>query len=278
MTTLTHATQKQSESHLFTRQLTRIFFVTIIASYCFVLLFIYWGTRSDFMQKHLETMHWKPTTIMYEIFGNENIYFAHEVAKSERPPSIFSSLFHTITLIDLGDLTSLLKSQFAALALINSAKENDGRLQYESPVPLNSILEQFFQQLSTEKSPSVTAMTSISYKGVETYQSLLEKDLRKYDLEEYTPILMALMEQESKGKGGDPMQASESAGLKPNSIKDPNKSIEQGVKYFHRVLLLGEEKGVDFKTILQSYNMGVGYISYVAKHGGHQSTRQAIFN
>jgi len=203
---------------------------------------------------------------MYEIFGNENSYFAHDVAKPKRPPSIFASLFHIITFIDLGDLTSLFKSQFTELSLIHFSQMRDGQLQYESSVPLNTILDQFFQQLS-----NVKAVTTISYKGVENYQPRLEHELQKYDLEDYTPILMALMEQESKGRGGDPMQSSESAGLKPNSIQDPQKSIEQGVKHFQHVLSYGEAQDVDFQTILQSYNMGIGYINYIAKHGRHHT-------
>jgi len=271
VTTLTHIAQKQPDSGSLIRHLLRIFFVAILASYCFVLLITHWGVRSDFIQNRLETVRWKPTIIMYEIFGDENSYFAHDVAKPKRPPSIFSSLFHIVTSIDLGDLTSLFKSQFAELSLIHFSHSHDGQLQYESSVPLNTILDQFFQQLLTSKVSNAKAVTAISYKGVENYQSLLENELQKYDLEEYTPILMALMEQESKGKGGDPMQASESAGLKPNSIKDPKKSIEQGVKYFQHVLIYGETQNVDFQTILQSYNMGIGYINYIAKHGGHHT-------
>ncbi|WKB37296.1 lysozyme family protein [Terrilactibacillus sp. S3-3] len=86
-------------------------------------------------------------------------------------------------------------------------------------------------------------------------------------LAEYTPVMMALMEQESHGKGGDPMQSSESAGLAPNTIKDPKLSIRQGVKHFRVVLLYGEKKKVDFSTIIQAYNMGKGYIDFVAAHG-----------
>ncbi|MED0673390.1 lysozyme family protein [Aneurinibacillus aneurinilyticus] len=34
------------------------------------------------------------------------------------------------------------------------------------------------------------------------------------------------MYQESRGEGGDPMQALESAGLPPNTIDDPKRSIQ----------------------------------------------------
>lgn len=107
------------------------------------------------------------------------------------------------------------------------------------------------------------------------YQPLIQDELTKYHLENYTTVVIALMQQESRGKGGDPMQASESAGLAPNSIKDPKQSIRVGVQHFHRALTYGENKKVDFPTIIQAYNMGVGYIDYVAQHGGKHSEELA---
>lgn len=110
---------------------------------------------------------------------------------------------------------------------------------------------------------------------VAAYQPLIQKELSKYHLEKYTPTLLALMQQESKGRGGDPMQASESKGLPPNTIHDPKESIRQGVKHFHNILRYGKRKKVDFPTIIQAYNMGSGYINYVAKHGGKHSEKLA---
>jgi hypothetical protein len=103
---------------------------------------------------------------------------------------------------------------------------------------------------------------------VKKYTPLVHSELEIYHLEKYTPVLMAIMQQESHGKGGDPMQSSESIGLPPNSIKDPNESIQIGVKHFRKILTYGQEKQVDFATIIQAYNMGIGYINYVAEHGG----------
>lgn len=103
------------------------------------------------------------------------------------------------------------------------------------------------------------------------YQPLIQTELAKYHLENYTGVVLALMQQESHGKGGDPMQASESAGLAPNSIQDPKQSIEVGVKHFQRAVTYGKNKNVDFPTIIQAYNMGIGYIDYVAQHGGKHS-------
>jgi hypothetical protein len=107
------------------------------------------------------------------------------------------------------------------------------------------------------------------------YRSIIYNELAKDHLENYTTVLVALMQQESHGKGGDPMQASESAGLPRNSIKDPSQSIQLGVKHFENVLTYGKQKNVDFATIIQAYNMGKGYIDYVAQHGGKHSEELA---
>lgn len=113
------------------------------------------------------------------------------------------------------------------------------------------------------------------FSDVKKYHSSIYAELEKYHLENYTNVLIALMQQESHGKGGDPMQASESAGLARNTINDPNQSIQLGVKHFQQVLVYGEQKNVDFATIIQAYNMGKGYIDYIAQHGGKHSEELA---
>ena len=73
--------------------------------------------------------------------------------------------------------------------------------------------------------------------------------MKKYKLEQYTDVLIALMQQESRGKGGDPMQSSEAAGLAPNEIEDPKESIIQGVKHFNRVFTYGRKKRLIFQRL-----------------------------
>ncbi|CAM5288413.1 hypothetical protein [Bacillus safensis FO-36b] [Bacillus safensis subsp. safensis] len=65
---------------------------------------------------------------------------------------------------------------------------------------------------------------------LDDYKPLVETELRDQDLDQYTGLILGMMYQESKGRGGDPMQASESLGLKRNEINDPQKSIKQGVR------------------------------------------------
>ncbi|WP_059173816.1 lysozyme family protein [Bacillus sp. FJAT-27445] len=112
---------------------------------------------------------------------------------------------------------------------------------------------------------------NIPSENVKKYTPLIHRELEKVQLEEFTPLLAAVMQQESKGKGGDPMQSSESAGLARNAIQNPEQSIKQGVKHFQRAFLYGEKKNVDLPTVIQAYNMGLGYIDFISQNGGkHQ--------
>ncbi|WP_026564694.1 lysozyme family protein [Bacillus sp. UNC41MFS5] len=129
-----------------------------------------------------------------------------------------------------------------------------------------ALFQNYFQQQG-----SLDIVKNDPFADVKKYRSLIHDELAKYHLESHTTVVIALMQQESRGKGGDPMQASESAGLARNTITDPQKSIQVGVKHFQRVLSYGNKKKVDFQAVIQSYNMGIGYIDYVAEHGGKHS-------
>ncbi|PGE40255.1 hypothetical protein COM60_07525 [Bacillus toyonensis] len=101
-------------------------------------------------------------------------------------------------------------------------------------------------------------------KRILQYEHTLKKELEKYNLGEKTAVLLGIMYQESRGEGNDPMQSSESLGLKPNEIQETSLSIKQGVKHFAQMYKYGTEKDVSMETIIQSYNMGPGYIDFIA--------------
>ncbi|MGI8314723.1 lysozyme family protein [Halobacillus mangrovi] len=105
------------------------------------------------------------------------------------------------------------------------------------------------------------------------YEQEIEKHAEKYGVEPYSNVILALMMQESKGEGADPMQASESLCGEVGCIEDPDKSVKQGVRYFSNVL---EKAGNDVKLALQSYNFGDGFIQYVKENGGKYSKDLAI--
>lgn len=132
-----------------------------------------------------------------------------------------------------------------------------------------------FLELYNESFKKMNVRVNSSIGEVAKYTPMIEDELKKFGMEDHTVTVAALMMQESRGKGGDPMQASESLGLAPNSIQDPQQSIQQGVKYYQRVVDHGKKMQVDFPTVIQSYNMGIGYIDFVAKNGGKHSEELA---
>ncbi|WCK54872.1 lysozyme family protein [Aneurinibacillus sp. Ricciae_BoGa-3] len=107
------------------------------------------------------------------------------------------------------------------------------------------------------------------------YQPVLHKFAVKYGVSSYEQFLLAQMMQESGGQGGDPMQASESLGLPPNTITNPEQSIETGVRHFATVLKLADG---DLKLATQSYNFGIGFIQYAKDHGGYSKQNAVAFS
>ncbi|MRH43767.1 transglycosylase SLT domain-containing protein [Aquibacillus halophilus] len=108
---------------------------------------------------------------------------------------------------------------------------------------------------------------------VKDYSPIVEKHLSEAGKEEYTSVVLALMMQESGGRGNDPMQASESYCGEIGCIDKPALSIKQGVAYFIKVL---EKTNGDVKLALQSYNFGEGFIPYVKERGGQYTEELAI--
>ena len=107
------------------------------------------------------------------------------------------------------------------------------------------------------------------------YEPTLKKELEKYDLGGKTAVLLGIMYQESRGEGNDPMQSSESLGLKPNELQEISLSIKQGVKHFAQMYKYGTEKDVSMDTIIQSYNMGPGYIDFIASQEDKQHSEDS---
>ena len=108
---------------------------------------------------------------------------------------------------------------------------------------------------------------------VTSYKSMIEQQLEEENKEDYTAVVLALMMQESGGRGTDPMQASESYCKEVGCIDDPEVSIEKGVDHFVRVL---EKANGDVKLALQSYNFGEGFIGYVQENGGSYTQELTI--
>ncbi|MEZ2322416.1 lysozyme family protein [Bacillus tropicus] len=134
-------------------------------------------------------------------------------------------------------------------------------LFYISILGLGTMLGIFYVKHKTNIQRNKVIATE---KRLLQYEPTLKRELEKYNLGEKTAVLLGIMYQESRGEGNDPMQSSESLGLTPNEIQETSSSIKQGVKHFAQMYKYGTEKDVSMDTIIQSYNMGPGYIDFIA--------------
>src|SRR5699024_11492081 len=86
---------------------------------------------------------------------------------------------------------------------------------------------------------------------------------KKDGVEEFVDVILGMMLEESGRRGEDPMQAAESYCGESGCIKSRTESIEQGVQYFSHAL---ERANGELELAVQSYNFGLGFITYVKEH------------
>ena len=120
------------------------------------------------------------------------------------------------------------------------------------------------------------------------YTDTIEKYAKQYEMEDYVPIIQAVMMQESGGKGTDPMQSSECPyntkyPNKPNAIQEPEYSIDVGIHYLSDCFKSAQVKdSFDNEHIflaLQGYNYGNGYIDWAVKNfGGYSKANAKVFS
>lgn len=107
---------------------------------------------------------------------------------------------------------------------------------------------------------------------VEQYRELVRKYAELENIPDLEYVLMAIIMQESGGSVPDVMQSSESLGLPPNSITDPEISIAQGTSYFASLYNRSEQ---NLDVAIQSYNFGGGFIDYIRNRGGQYTLELA---
>lgn len=183
--------------------------------------------------------------------------------------------------------------------------DKDGKPKYikkKIAVPINdvskiyqNIEDTFHITISDNERTYITSLsellinytTSSLSNNVSAYQDAISKCCNQYGIPQYTALVMAVMQQESGGSGTDPMQCSESPyntrfPHKPNSITDPNYSIEIGIKYLAGCLKAAKCKSpTDIQGIslaLQGYNFGNGYIAWALKKGGYRQQNAVEFS
>ncbi|MZG89557.1 CHAP domain-containing protein [Enterococcus durans] len=129
------------------------------------------------------------------------------------------------------------------------------------------------------------ASSSTNITGTEEEQNLPEAVLRwkekvtkeavENEIPEAVPYLLGIIMVETGGnyeKYPDIMQCSESQGRPPNSITDPDESIEVGVKYFADMWKGHRE--YEILNIVQAYNFGGGFLSHSGKNYSLESAIQ----
>ncbi|KAF1298107.1 transglycosylase SLT domain protein [Enterococcus sp. JM4C] len=121
----------------------------------------------------------------------------------------------------------------------------------------------------------LTYQTVQTVRRVNQYEEQVEEAAEKNQISEYKGLLMAIIYTESKGKGIDLMQSSESAFGSQNQITTQEESIEKGVSYFAEVLAQAKDKGTDIWTAVQAYNYGIDYVNYIAENGGENTVELA---
>ena len=133
-------------------------------------------------------------------------------------------------------------------------------------------------------SASGVATANVSEEGL-AYRATVERIAAKYGMSQYVELILAVMMQESGGRGTDVMQASESGynqkySHSPGSITDPEYSIECGIQALKHVLTKAGCTGPTdldrIKLALQGYNYGSGYIDWAMARDGGYTKENAI--
>ena len=120
------------------------------------------------------------------------------------------------------------------------------------------------------------------------YEETITRYAEENGIEDFVTILEAIMMQESKGLGDDPMQCSESVfntkyPRVPNGIADPEYSIECGVKTFadclNRANVKDKSDTEHLYLAIQGYNYGNGYIEWaISNFGGYSKYNAQLFS
>lgn len=117
------------------------------------------------------------------------------------------------------------------------------------------------------------------------YRATVERIATKYGMTPYVELILAVMMQESGGRGLDVMQAAEGGFNKkyphvPNGITDPEYSIECGIQELKYALdkagCTGPTDLDRIKLALQGYNYGSGYIDWAMERDSGYTKANAI--
>ncbi|EGP4756246.1 transglycosylase [Enterococcus faecium] len=110
--------------------------------------------------------------------------------------------------------------------------------------------------------------------SVTKWREKVAEETKKNDIEGYENAILSIIWVETGGNERefpDIMQASESQGRPPNSIRSPEESIEVGVRYFARLLKKAQENQKNERAAVQAYNFGEGYLDDLIRRNSDYS-------
>lgn len=211
------------------------------------------------------------------IFLQMKKYVIDKKKSNEKTEKIkFQSFYNTYKLKNTNRIVEIIKK---------SVLKVDHLLSFGGTLILMICMSLFigcFSALAND-SYSMPAFVNVSDE-VLAYKDTIEKYCKQYEIADYVSVVMAIMMQESGGKGNDPMQCSESGFNKkyahsPNSITDPDYSIEVGVQTFADCLKQSKIKDPGdtnkLSLALQGYNYGNGYINWALSNFGEYTKANA---
>src|SRR5699024_8164624 len=116
--------------------------------------------------------------------------------------------------------------------------------------------------VNKQSSSSIKSMVVEPFltKKVKEYEPTIEKYAKEHGVKNHEDKLLAMMMQESGGRGEDPMQSYDRYCGEIGCIDNTEKSIDQVVKYFVESV---EECNGDVCLAVQAYDFGKGFSNYV---------------
>lgn len=160
------------------------------------------------------------------------------------------------------------------------------KIEFKFNIKINDSVRQYILNLAAFLNAD-SGSFSLS-DGVYAYEPLINQYCATYGISQYSSLVLAIMQAESGGSGTDPMQCSESPlntkyPHKPNSITNPEYSIQVGIQYFESCLRAAKCKSPQdipgISLALQGYNYGGGYISWaLERDGGYTLENAQVFS
>ncbi|MBK1468644.1 lysozyme family protein [Parvimonas sp. S3374] len=116
--------------------------------------------------------------------------------------------------------------------------------------------------------------------SVQKHIPTIKKYMAQYKIPEmYLPYILAQATQESSGTEPDIFQASESKyNGRMGMIKSAEESIEHAMKRWREIIDEIKKRDIEFSVelVLQTYNYGSGYLSWVKNHGNKYTKENAV--